>query len=205
VAFYSEARRVVTEKTPFPYTPAQHAGLLHPLKLQGRVTVARILPEPVGWKEQCWEPWELEAVLASAADQSDAYLSQSRFRGNRRAVARVLKLCCLFADLDYYTVAELRDLQPEAVLEKTLDWLSEEGVPDPWLTLSSGQGLALSWRHALVSRKRLAEWNAAQNRIYRVLKPFGADVEHAHGAERLRDDRVAPRTSENSPSTHSGE
>jgi hypothetical protein len=64
VAFYSEARRVVTEKIPFPYTPAQHAGLLHPLKSQGRVTVARILPEPVGWTEQCWEPWELEAVLA---------------------------------------------------------------------------------------------------------------------------------------------
>jgi hypothetical protein len=85
------------------------------------VTVARILPEPEGWTEQCWEPWELEAVLASAADQSDTYLSQSRFRRNRRGVARVLKLCCLFADLDYYTVAELRDLQPEAVLEKTLD------------------------------------------------------------------------------------
>jgi hypothetical protein len=66
VAFYSEARGVVTEKTPFPYTPAQHAGLLHPLKSQGRVTVARILPEPIGWTEQCWEPWELEAVLVRA-------------------------------------------------------------------------------------------------------------------------------------------
>ena len=90
MAFYSEARRVVTEKTPFRYTPAQHAGLLHPLKSQGRVTVARILPEPVGWTEQCWEPWELEAVLVRAEGQSDTYLSQSRFRGNRRAVARVL-------------------------------------------------------------------------------------------------------------------
>ena len=66
MAFYSEARRVITEKTPLPYTPAQHVGLLHPLKSQGMVTVARILPEPVGWTEQCREPWELEAVLASA-------------------------------------------------------------------------------------------------------------------------------------------
>jgi hypothetical protein len=186
VAFYSEARRVVTEKTPFPYTPAQHAGLLHQLKSQGRVTVARILPEPVGWTEQCWEPWELEAVLVRAEGQSDTYLSQSRFRGNRRAVARVLKLCCLFADLDYYTVAELRDLQPEAVLEKTLDWLREEGVPDPSLALSSGRGLTLFWRHTLVSRKRLAEWNAAQNRIYRVLKPFDADPKARDAARVLR-------------------
>jgi hypothetical protein len=30
-------------------------------------------------------------------------------------------------------------------------------------------------------------------------------VEHAHGPERHRDDRVPPRTSENSPSTHSSE
>jgi hypothetical protein len=30
-------------------------------------------------------------------------------------------------------------------------------------------------------------------------------VEHAHGAERQMDDRVHPRTSENSPSTHSAE
>src|SRR5215218_4401665 len=30
-------------------------------------------------------------------------------------------------------------------------------------------------------------------------------VEHGHGAERHHDDRVPPRTSENSPSTHLGE
>ena len=38
----------------------------------------------------------------------------------------------------------------------------------------------------------------------RVVEHAGL-VEHAHGAERQMDDRVPPRTSENSPSTHSGE
>ena len=186
MAFYSEARRVVTEKTPFPYTPAQHALLLHPLKARGQATVARILPEPEGWTEQCWEPWELEAVLARAEGQPDTYQSQSRFRGNRRAVARVLKLCGLFSDIDYYNVPDLRGLPPEVVLEKALERLREKGVPDPSLALSSGRGLAMSWRHAPVTRKRLAEWNAAQDRIYRVLKPFGADTKARDAARVLR-------------------
>jgi hypothetical protein len=186
VAFYSEARRVVEEKTPFPYTPAQHALLLHPLKARGQATVARILPEPEGWKEQCWEPWQLEAVLARAEGQPDTYQSQSRFRGNRRAVAHVLKLCGLFSDVDYYNVPELRGLSPEAVLEKALERLKEKGVPDPSLALSSGRGLTLFWQHAPVARKQLAEWNAAQNRIYRVLKPFGADPKARDSARVLR-------------------
>ena len=37
-----------------------------------------------------------------------------------------------------------------------------------------------------MSRKRLAEWNAAQNRIYRVLKPFGADPKARDAARMLR-------------------
>jgi hypothetical protein len=181
----SEAYRAVTEKNPFPHTPAQHALLLHPLKAKGRATVARARSEPVGWKEQCWEPWELEAVLASVEGQTDTYLSQNRFRGNSRAVAWVLKLCGLFSDVDYYDVPELRGLPPEAVLEKALERLREKGLPDPSLALSSGRGLALSWRHAAVARKRLPEWNACQDRIYRVLKPFGADTKARDAARVL--------------------
>src|SRR5215211_4178373 len=151
VAFYSGARELTTRGELYPHTPSQHALLLHPVKASGKATVARILPDPVGWKEQCWEPWELEAVLMGAEDQTDTYLSQNRFRGKRRAVAQVLKLCGLFSDVDYYNVPELRGLSPEAVLEKALERLREKGIPDPALALSSGQGLALSWRHAPVA------------------------------------------------------
>jgi hypothetical protein len=182
----SGAHKLTTTGEVYPRTPSEHAGVLHPLKAKGRATVARILPEPVGWKEQTWAPWELEAVLASAEGQTDTYLSQNRFRGNRRAVARVLKLCGLFSDVDYYNVPDLRGLSPEAVLEKALERLREKGVPDPSLALSSGQGLALSWRHTPVARKRLAEWNAAQDRIYRVLKPLGADPKAREAARVLR-------------------
>jgi hypothetical protein len=36
-------------------------------------------------------------------------------------------------------------------------------------------------------------------------QPGGGLVEHAHGAERHREAKVPPRTSENSPTTHFGE
>jgi hypothetical protein len=36
-------------------------------------------------------------------------------------------------------------------------------------------------------------------------QPGGGLVEDAHGAERQREDKVPPRTSENDPSSHSGE
>jgi hypothetical protein len=67
-----------------------------------------------------------------------------------------------------------------------MERLREKGLPDPSLALSSGQGLALSWRHVPESRKRLAEWNAAQDRIYRVLKPLGADPKARDAARVLR-------------------
>jgi hypothetical protein len=186
MGLYREAYAGTAANNTFPNMPAQHAGLLHPPKAQGRVTVARILPEPVGWIEQCWEPWKLEAVLASAEGQPDTYLSQNRFRVNHRAVANILKLCCLFSDLDYYNMAELRDLRPEEVLERVLEWLRERGVPEPSLALCSGRGLTLVWRHTLVPRTRLPDWNAAQDLIYRVLKPFGADPKSRDGARVLR-------------------
>jgi hypothetical protein len=160
--------------------------LLHPLKAKGRATVARILPQQVGWKEQCWEPWELEAVLASAEGQTDTYLSQNRFRGKRRAVAQVLELCGFYSDVDFYTVAELRNLEPEAVLEKVLELLRVAGIPEPSMALSSGWGLYLRWQHAPVARKRQPEWNAYQDRIYRVLKPLGADSRAREAARGLR-------------------
>lgn len=170
----------------YPMTPSQHAELLHPLKAKGWATVAHILPEPAGWKEQSWAPWELEAGLAGAEGQTDTYLSQNRFRGKRRAVAQILELCGLYSDVDYYTVPQLRGLLPEAVLEKALERLSEAGVPEPSLALSSGQGLYLIWLHVPVSRKHQPAWNVCQDRIYRVLKTLGADPKARDAARVLR-------------------
>jgi len=131
-------------------------------------------PEPAGWKEENWASFELEAVLHAADGQTDTYVSQNRFRGKRRAVVNVLELCSMYSDLDYYKAPELRDLSPEAVLEKVLERLRDEGIPGPSLALSSGRGLQAVWAHKPVGRKEMPTWNAAQDRIYRVLGPMRA-------------------------------
>lgn len=172
--------------TPYPATPEQHAGLLHPLKARGSVSVARLRPEPVGWKEENWASFELEAVLHAADGQADTFMSQNRFRGKRRAVANVLELCGVYTDLDHYKVPELSDLSPEAVLGKVLERLRGEGIPGPSLALSSGRGLQAVWAHKPVGREELPAWNAAQDRIYRTLRPMGADGSQRHAASVLR-------------------
>ncbi len=139
--------------------------------------MARLRPEPAGWSEENWASFELEAVLHAVDGQADTFMSQNRFRGKRRAVANVLELCSMYTDLDHYKVPELSDLSPEAVLEKVLERLREEGIPGPSLALSSGRGLQAVWAHKPVGRKELRAWNAAQDRILRVLGPMGADHE----------------------------
>ena len=181
-----EETAVWRPRQPYPMYPSQHAELLHPLKARGRATVAHILPDAVGWKEESWAPWELEAVLAGAEGRTDTYLSQNRFRSKRRAVAQIRELCGLYSDVDYYTVPELRGLPPEAVVEKALELLSKAGIPEPSLVLFSGRGLYIIWLHTSVARKRQPEWNACQDRIYRVLKPIGADPKARDAARVLR-------------------
>ena len=98
----------------------------------------------------------------------------------------MLELCGMYSDLDYYKVPELRDLSPEAVLEKVLERLREEGIPGPSLALSSGRGLQAVWAHKPVGREELPAWNSAQDRIYRVLGPIRADGSQRHAASVLR-------------------
>ncbi len=172
--------------SPYPATASQHADWLHPLKAKGWATVARKLPDPPGWREENWAPWELESVLHDADGRPDTYVSRNRFRGERRAVARVLELCGMYSDLDFYDVPSLRGQAPEAVLEKALELLREAGAPAPSLALSSGQGLYLEWRHVPVGRERHPEWMVCQDRIYRVLKPLGADSKAREAARVLR-------------------
>lgn len=182
---YSGAREFTTAKV-YPRTPGQHAELLHPLKAEGQVGVARILPEPTGWKEDNWQPYELENVLAGVEGQTDTYLSQNRFTKKRRLVQDVLELCAIYSDLDYYNAPELAGLPAEAALEMAVERLQEASIPMPSLGISSGRGLQLTWRHHPVSRKELPRWNESQRRLFQVLKKLEPDAVTLHAAQVLR-------------------
>lgn len=175
--------------TPYPTTPTEHAGLLHPPKAKGRAFVPRKVPPDGAWMEgDAHAPWELDAVLWDAGGGLDRYVSMNRFAGESRTVADYLELCAIFSDCDYYNVSGLMNLPPKAVLRQALDRLREAGVPDPSLVLSSGRGLQLAWLHEPLVRNDmpLSAWNAVQNGLYRLLEPFGADPKARHAATVLR-------------------
>jgi predicted DNA-binding protein (UPF0251 family) len=171
----------------FPHTPTQHAEVLHPLKAQGQVFVARKLPPAGKWSQDPYQPWELDAVLYDVAGAPDIYLSMNRFEGARKVLQQhVRELAALYSDIDYYDVPEFAGRAPEAVLELALERLRSARIPEPSLVLCSGQGLYLIWLHGPVGWKDLVRWQDCQYRIWWVLKPLGADPKAREAARVLR-------------------
>jgi hypothetical protein len=188
LGFYSEARELTTSEV-FPRTPSQHAEVLHPLKAQGRVFIGRKLPPTGEWSQDLtpYHPWELDAVLYDVAGTPDIYLSMNRFEGARKVLQQnVRELSALYADLDAYTVPTLAGRAPEAVLELALELLRSAGIPEPSLVLCSGRGLYLVWLHTPVGWNDLVMWQDCQYRIWRVLRPLGADPKARDAARVLR-------------------
>jgi hypothetical protein len=175
--------------TAYPNTPGQHAELLHPLKAQGQVFVGRKhkLPPPKDWEQHAYAPWELDAVLDGLAGQQDVYLTQNRFAGRRMVLQQhVRQLVAFYADVDYYDMPGLAGCSPEAVYEMALERLREAGVPEPSLAFCSGQGLYLVWLHVPVGWKELPKWQDCQEKLWRLLKPMGADSNARDAARVLR-------------------
>jgi hypothetical protein len=67
------------------------------------------------------------------------------------------------------------DLKPWAVRDAAIRVLQDEGLPAPGLSIATGRGVALLWRHVPVPRAALPRWQACQQRLWEVLRPFGAD------------------------------
>jgi hypothetical protein len=104
---------------PYPFTPSQHAELLHPPARHGGVVLARKLPEPPYWTEESWQPFELDMVLHNLAGKQDRYLTQSRLIGRRRAIAQLKELSAMWVDRDFYKVPKRTvSLGPEAFVKR---------------------------------------------------------------------------------------
>jgi hypothetical protein len=185
---YGEARESTASRM-FPRTPAQHAEVLHPVKAEGQVVVGRKrnLPPPKDWEQQAYAPWELDMVLYGIAGEQDVYLTQNRFGGRRKVLQQYLReLASLYVDIDFYDVPSLAGRPPETVLEMALERLREAGIPEPSLALCSGQGLYLNWLHYPVGWKELLGWQDCQYKLWRILKPIGADPRARDAARVLR-------------------
>ncbi len=164
---------ILRAAAPRPYlsSPDEHALALHPRSAPGLVTLA--FRDGSRWRQRFLHPEELPEVARTYTGLSDVYLTQNRFRGPR-SVLNLLHLGALWADLDYYRTP-YADLEPWAVRDAALRVLQDEGLPAPGLSIATGRGVALLWRHVPVPRAALPRWQACQRRLWEVLRPFGAD------------------------------
>lgn len=151
--------------------PDQHAEALHPADAPGLVTLA--VRDGRRWRQMYLYPDQLPDATRLLRGQCDWYLTQNRFNGPR-AVARLLHLNALWADIDHHK-AQLGQVHPWHVRDQALRLLEEAAVPAPGLAIATGRGICLLWRHRPAPRAALSRWRACQRRITEVLRPLGAD------------------------------
>lgn len=162
--------------------PDQHAEALHPADAPGLVTLA--VRDHGRWRQIYLPPEELPDATRYLRGRSDWYLTQNRFSGPR-SVARLLHLNACWADLDQHG-AQLGRVHPWHVRDQALRLLEEASVPAPGLSIATGRGVCLLWRHSAVPRAALPRWRACQRRITEVLRPLGADPLATDAARVLR-------------------
>jgi len=155
--------------------PVDHAQILHPDEPRTIGMVILTWREGVRWKEYPVSVKDLPYVVGYLQGHKDVYISQNRFFARLRRIATLGQLDAMWADLDYYRNPELAGLHPLKVLELALERLRGEGIPEPSFAVFTGRGLVLVWLHYPVPRAALPRWNACQQRLYEVLKDFGAD------------------------------
>jgi hypothetical protein len=167
----------------------EHAALLHPRGGWGLVTVAHIDPTEEEydnrWKQKIYSVNELHVAVGEYAGRKNVWVSLNRFRGGRR-VANLQQLCAVYSDCDFYKIPELAGKDPAFAAECASEQLRLEGIPDPSLIVSSGQGLQLVWFLEPIPAHALPRWTAIQNRIHEALRPVGADAGSKDAAQVIR-------------------
>lgn len=163
-----------------------HAVVLHPEDFRTRGMVVLAWREGSRWREFPVTIKDLPYVAGFFSGRQDVYISQNRFAGPFRRIAKLRQLDALWVDLDYYRCPEFAGKHPWQVRDLALCVLESEGIPMPSFAVATGRGVALVWLHLPVPRAALPRWNACQNRLYQVLKGFGADAAARDAARVLR-------------------
>lgn len=150
----------------------EHGRRLHPADREGTVTLVTHLDGTR--REKPYSIAQLADILPALAGEPSVYLSAQRFHHWRKIVL-LKELSACYSDLDFYRVPALAGMRPMAVLDDVLAHLRKSSIPEPNLVVNSGRGLYLFWLVDPVPRAALPRWNAIQNVLFEVLKPFGAD------------------------------
>ena len=129
------------------------------------------------WRQQSYELTLLPAVVKHADPTVDTYITQAAFKTNNRLASNVLSVGVLFADLDTYNCQGLINKAPEDQAQALALYCRTEGVPVPSIVLFSGRGLQPKWLlSTALGSISLKEWSYVEEKLIKILEPFGADT-----------------------------
>ena len=166
-------REAAPSATPVhPLSTEVYVRLLHPPGSAGRVTLMA-LDRGAQAHARIFNPEEAAAAAPYWLEHT-TYLTVDRFAGPRQ-LSRLLTLNALYCDFDYYRTDILGGMPPADVRDVLHRHLAAEGIPTPSVVLDSGRGLALIWLHEPMPKGALPRWQAAQDALVELLRPFGAD------------------------------
>lgn len=101
--------------------------------------------------------------------------------GYSRKKFGIAKMPCLYLDLDFHEVPELKDYSPEKMVEKVDQRCDDFDIDSPNFIVFSGRGLQLYWIHKPLrfgekNREKLIEvWKKLQDILLDIFLELGAD------------------------------
>lgn len=121
---------------------------------------------------------ELPLMLASVNGQVlDTYLSQHEFFKPNRQLVNCKRLTSLYIDIDGYKDVQHCPPSAEAQLDSLMALCELQHIPPPTVVVHSGRGLQAKWvLEKPVPPAVTVRWQAVQQRLWRQLKPLGADA-----------------------------
>lgn len=119
---------------------------------------------------------QMEYVLTHLNPNIDSYMSQAFFAKPNRRAMNVAYMTHTFVDLDIYNVPSFAGLTHEQIAGQILMFCDDNGIPEPSVIISSGQGLYAKWHwSAPVARRAVGRVGAVTKAMVKAFQPFGAD------------------------------
>lgn len=140
-----------------------------------------------GWSEKPVLAKELPDYLRYYYPKTDdVFITQNRFIERRRKIESLLQIDAIWSDIDYYKHPDLADLHPMLVLERALEILTREKIPEPTISISSGRGLYLIWLIEPIDAAEVVRWNRVQKKLQQVLSEIKSDSKSLPASQVLR-------------------
>ncbi|WP_251862423.1 DNA-binding response regulator [Clostridium sp. Marseille-Q2269] len=163
----------------------KHISMLHE-KDDGFITIA--VKKQDKWIQHHYSKDELKDNIGKIlnTDGINIYLSANSFYKPFRRIENIRKLNSLYIDLDYYSLENFKNLNPEQIIWQLEQDYFKNKVPPANFIVLTGRGIAIYWLIEPVPYKALPLWNTIQKHFLKELKDIGADEKSIDSSRVMR-------------------